>query len=586
MINNKILIVDDEPIFQLLVQKTLKRYINYSHYSLVRAADGKEALKKLEEDISIKIIITDINTPKIDGFTLLESIQKLNQDYVTIVISNYTDIKNIKAAMNRGAFDFLTKPFDLEDLIITLNKAIKYIQETHIQQKELEKLQKRILYQSSHDFLTGLPNRASLIKLIEDSLEISKQNKNYLFGILFIDIDRFKLINDSLGHLEGDLLLKSVGKELQKYIRHSYGDKVARLGGDEFVVLLNNLDSTDQGIKIAQEIQAKLNNFLQSNKCKFSLTTSMGIAFNNIQYQYPEEMLRDADIAMYRSKNDEQGCYKIFDMMMQKHICFRLGIENALYQAIDNQEFDVHYQPIFSLSTKKLVGFEALIRWNNSRLGWIPPNQFIPIAEETGFIKLLGQWVFTQVCQQLCIWQQEFKCDDLVININFSAIQLGQHNLVENLQEIIEQYQVNPHNLKLELTESCILSNVSRDIEVLHQLKAIGLDICIDDFGIGYSSLSRLHEFPITTLKIDKSFIKNLSYENMDTVKMIISLAHSLNMNVVAEGIEEEIHLEILESLNCEFGQGYLFSKPLPSADAFELISQRINSLNFSLETI
>jgi diguanylate cyclase (GGDEF)-like protein len=400
-------------------------------------------------------------------------------------------------------------------------------------------------------------------------------NQGSMYAVLFIDLDGFKVINDSLGHLIGDELLKIVAFRLQACLRSR--DKIARFGGDEFAILLENLGSKEEVVRVAERIQERLRIPFKLNNEKVFTGASIGITFSTIGYQRPEDLLRDADVAMYQAKAQGKACYAVFDPVMQIAACARLQLENELRRAIEKQEFCLHYQPIISLSTGRLIGFEALLRWQHPYHGYIFPTKFIPLAEETGLIDPIGWWVFREACRQLRSWKQQFpQAASLSMNINLSAHQLKQAGLVEKIEQILLAYEIQGCDLKLEITESCFLETVASETAIVQKLKALGIGLCIDDFGTGYSSLSRLHEFPIDTLKIDRSFISHAELSRMAIVQTIVTLAHGLGMNVVAEGIETTEQLHKLQLLGCELGQGYLFSKPIDNKTASQLLGNSV----------
>ncbi len=440
--------------------------------------------------------------------------------------------------------------------------------------------EEKLLHCAFHDSLTGLPNRAWFMNQLEHVIALSSQRQNYTYAILFIDLDGFKVVNDSLGHLIGDKLLKSVARRLQACLRSP--DKVARLGGDEFAILLEDIQNVEEATKVAERIQERLRLPFKLNDEKLFTGASIGITLNTSSYERPEELLRDADVAMYQAKALGKGRYELFNPEMQIAALTRLQLENDLRQAIELQEFCLLYQPIISLSTGRLSGFEALVRWKHPDRGWVLPAEFIPIAEETGLINSIDWWVFQEVCRQLQFWKQQFcQASSLEISVNLSASQLKQVGLVERIDETLHFYGVEGSSLKLEITESSFLETILSKAKIVKQLKALGIGLCIDDFGTGYSSLSRLHKFPIDTLKIDRSFISSLDPNSSQTaiVQTIVTLAHSLGMNVVAEGIETLEQLEKLQKLGCELGQGYLSSRPVDSQTASRLLVKGFTNL-------
>lgn len=447
----------------------------------------------------------------------------------------------------------------------TLEESLADLQLTQV---KLMQATKQLQHDAFHDALTNLPNRALFMQLLDHAIQLNQRHANSFYSVLFIDLDRFKMINDSLGHALGDELLKSVAQRLQACVRPS--DTVARFGGDEFAILLEGLGEVDEAIQVAKRIHEQFSLPFRVQGYEMFSGVSVGIALSTTHYQQPTHVLRDADTAMYYAKAQGRNGYAVFDPEMQTQVRTRLQLESDLRRAIETQEFCLHYQPIISLSTGNLRGFEALIRWHHPQRGAISPLEFIPIAEETGLIIPLGWWVLQEACNQLSHWLSQFLHTPLVMNVNLSAIQLKQVGLLERLEKVLQETRIPRNCLKLEITESCILETATPEAQRLKQLKDLGIGLCIDDFGTGHSSLSRLHEFPIDTLKIDRTFVQRLSTSSRETVQMIVTLAHSLEMDVVAEGIETTVELEVLRELGCEFGQGYLFSPPITLQKAGE----------------
>lgn len=447
------------------------------------------------------------------------------------------------------------------------------------------KTEEKLLYDAFYDQLTGLPNRTWLMLQLSSAIQRIKEKTEELYAVLFIDLDSFKVVNDSLGHLVGDDLIKQVAQRLQNVLKSE--DKIARFGGDEFVVIIENLKDINEIIQIAEQIHEQFKYPFKLENENIIIGASLGITLSSFGYSTPIELLRDADIAMYKAKAKGKFCYVIFNPEMKKEALERLQIENELRQAIQDSSLQLFYQPIISLSTGQLIGFEALIRWPHSSQQRFYPNEFIPIAEETGLILPLSLWVLQEACQQLQHWRKAYpQAAHLVININLSVHQLRENTLVEQLQIILEKTELDGKSLKLEITENSFLEVIETQNSVVEQLKAMGIGLCIDDFGVGYSSLSRLDEFPIDILKIDRSFINRLENHQSAVVQTIITLAHNLGINVVAEGIETKKQLAILKDLNCELGQGYLFAKPLDKNAATEYIcySSRENDPLIELE--
>jgi diguanylate cyclase (GGDEF)-like protein len=437
-------------------------------------------------------------------------------------------------------------------------------------QEQLLEREKQLEYDVVHDVLTGLANRTWLTQRLQDLLQ--QQQK---FAILFIDLDRFKVINDSLGHLVGDELLKHATMRMQSILPNSW--TLTRFGGDEFVILLEELTDLESITKLADLLQMQLQLPFYLNNYELFISASIGINLSTEEYKLPEEILRDADLAMYQAKHKGRGRYELFTQSDRIAAMTRLNLESDLRRALDKNEFYLMYQPIVSLQTQQICGYEALVRWKNSAGQHISPSEFIPITEETGLINPLGWWIMQEACQQTQLWNQQLNNSNninLSINVNVSPIQLRQLDFIKTLKQILIETGLPNHCLKLEITESCLLENIDSDTNLLKDLKDLGIRLCIDDFGTGYSSLSRLHDLRIDTLKIDQSFVKRIGSESDSTViiETIISLAQSLNMHTVAEGVETRSQLDKLIAIGCNFGQGYLFSRPCDLATASKIL--------------
>lgn len=420
--------------------------------------------------------------------------------------------------------------------------------------------EEKLVHEAFHDPLTGLPNRALFLEHLKLAIERAKRPKGYLFAVLFLDLDRFKNINDSLGHTIGDQLLETIARRLENCVRQI--DIVARFGGDEFAVLIDGIEDSSDAVRVAERIQKELRTPLNLDGHEVFTSTSIGIALSIRGYEHTEEIVRDADTAMYRAKAMGKARHEIFDVDMHAHAVTVLQMETDLRRAVERAEFCVYYQPIILLDDNRLYGFEALVRWNHPGRGLVFPTEFIHIAEETGVIIPLGRWVLREACQQMCEWRKTFPIvDDLILSVNMSGKQFSQPDLYQTVEKILRDTGFNPQQLQLEITESSVIDNTPAVTKLLKQLRNLGLKLSMDDFGTGYSSLSYLHRFPIDTLKIDRSFISSEQGINeTGIVRTIIMLARDLNMNVVAEGIETHEQLDYLRSLNCELGQGFLFS--------------------------
>ncbi len=449
-----------------------------------------------------------------------------------------------------------------------------YIVEQERISRVLEETKEHFRHAAFHDSLTGLPNRGMFTQLLQAEIESAKLKSDHMFAVLFLDLDRFKNINDSLGHTHGDLLLVAFAERLERTLRPV--DTLARFGGDEFAILLSGMSDTTDAVRVAQRIQNELCQPFVLDKNSAFATSSIGIALSSTGYDKPEDILRDADTAMYRAKENGKARYEVFDHGMHARAVSRLQLESDLRQAVEQKEFCVYYQPIVSLETGRLAGFEALVRWNHPRRGLVSPADFIPVAEETGLIVPIGEWVLTEACNRIREWQIASPGHrSLSLSVNLSARQVAQNDLLERIKEALETSKLSPHCLKLEITESVVMENAEAAALMFKQLRSLGVQLSIDDFGTGYSSLSYLHRFPLNYLKIDRSFVGRLTTDNDNAiVRTISTLAHNLGMEIIAEGIETEEQYQQLRMLGCEYGQGFLFSQPVDNAGVVRLLAQ------------
>ena len=441
------------------------------------------------------------------------------------------------------------------------------------------------------DPLTGLPNRLLFTDRLVRLIKQARRREGYLFAVLFLDLDGFKMINDSLGHLVGDQLLIGVASRLEKCLRATdmvarVGREfiVARMGGDEFTVLLDDLKDPADARQAAERLMKAVSAPFNLGGKEVFTSVSVGIALSNAaKYEFPDEILRDADTAMYRAKSLGKARYEVFDADMRASVMARLQLEMDLHRAIERQEFSNFYQPIISLVSGEIVGFESLLRWNHPTRGQLGPEEFIAVAEETGLIRELGWWNLRESCRQMSLWRAKYPAySNLTISVNLSPKQFLQPNLIADIQVVLVDLKLPPSALKLELTESTVMGDPATAIEMLEKIKALGISLAIDDFGTGYSSLSYLHRFPLDTLKIDRSFISGIgdganSQDGTEIARTILPMASNLHLEVVAEGVETGEQLALLTRLKCKYGQGFYFSKPLPAADAAVLLEKKTN---------
>ncbi len=438
-----------------------------------------------------------------------------------------------------------------------------------------KRAEEQLVHSALHDTLTGLPNRALFMDHLKLAIERSKRRDDRLFALLFLDLDRFKVVNDSLGHMIGDQLLVGIARRLETHLRP--GDTVARLGGDEFTILLEDINDIEEATQIAGRLQAELS--APFNLCgrEVFTTVSIGIAPSSLGYAQPEDVLRDADTAMYRAKSLGKARYALFDKAMHSRAVDIMQLETDLRRAVEREEFVVHYQPIISLENFTVAGFEALARWQHPERGLLGPEHFIHMAEEMGLITALGDQILVAACRQMKSWQEENAAHQkLSVSVNISSQQFTHERLVERIEEVLRETGLDARSLKLEITENLVMESIESATALMHRLRALGVRLSIDDFGTGYSSLSYLHRFPIDTLKIDRSFVADMSgnNENSEIVRTILMLARNLGMDVVAEGVETHEQLSLLRESFCEYGQGFFFCKPVPAAEAGRLLAQ------------
>lgn len=596
-----ILIVDDVPTNLAI----LTDFLSEANFEILVAQDGESAIQKVNYAIP-DLILLDIMMPGMDGFQTCKRLKEhpLHSQIPIIFITALSEPNHIVKGLSLGAVDYITKPFQKEEVLARINthlerqhlikviedknqRLLEEIKEHEQARAALQKLneelevrvkertaelsqtlqnlyesQAKLEYNAFHDSLTGLPNRDWLIKRLQELIEA-----NSSYSVLFIDLDRFKIVNDSLGHLAGDELLKCVANRIKSCLTNS--QTATRMGGDEFIILVE----PETAISVARSLLEQLKLPFHFNEYEVVIEASIGITSSIMGYRQPMDILRDVDIAMYRAKKQGSGHYKVFDPQMQADAIARLQLEQNLRKAIVQQEFCLYYQPIVSLITGKIKGFEALVRWNHPK-GMISPGTFIPVAEETGLINPLGWWILREACIQLKSWQEQFSNLLLKMNVNFSPIQFQQVNLFERIAKILEETGVSKNTLNIEITETCLLKPENLNFQ---DFKKIGVNLCIDDFCTGYSSLRTLRNLPIDTLKIDRSFVSDLIEKNKDTtlIKTIILLGESLKIEVVAEGIETQEQLKILQELRCNWGQGYFFARPLDSQQATQFLIEQ-----------
>ena len=599
-----ILIVDDT-LANLRLLSTMLSNHNYKVRSVINGQMALMGIQAAPPDL----ILLDIMMPDMDGYEVCQQLKANPQtlDIPVIFLSSLNEILDKSKAFAVGGVDYITKPFQVEEVLIRVENQLTIRSsrmqlcqlnaelEQRVKQRtaeleaanlaltkeieERQQIQQKLQYMAFQDPLTGLPNRFLFMKRLKKELKRSQQNSDYLFALLFLDCDRFKWVNDSLGHPLGDQLLIKVADRLNSCLPSL--NTIARLGGDEFAILLPKINKIESATSLAERIIEELKIPFIIEGHQIFINVSIGIVSGNQDYQLSETLLRDADIAMYQAKEKGKACYQVFQPGMHTSAHNTLKLETDLRIAWTNKEFQVYYQPIFTLSTKKIVGFEALLRWDHPQEGFISPAQFIPIAEETGLIVPIGEWVLQQACSQLRLWQNSTNLP-LTINVNLSVKQFAYSHLIQQIDRILAETQLPSNSLKLEITESALMKNDGLAARLLQQLKERQIQLLIDDFGTGYSSLSYLHRFPMDGLKIDRSFINQIdeSKRNKAIVQAIVTLAHNLDLEVIAEGVATQQQLDLLQEFECQLGQGYLFSRPLNQESIDRLLLSQLDKVS------
>ena len=566
----------DRPIWQTWTKHYLWSSLTYFVGAFVAGS-----IIKLEGTISFYAVLAPLPIISIIYFTYEKYLEDIR---ATAAQAERAERERAEAEHARAEAERL-RAEQAERHVEELNRYVEKLESAGM---ELEESREHFRHAAFHDALTGLPNRSLFTDHLRVALRRAHQNEQYLFGVLFLDLDRFKNINDSLGHPSGDELLILVARRLESCIRQT--DMVARFGGDEFAILLDAIQDASDAMRVAEKVQQVISAPFKLTTHEAITTASIGVALSTSGYAEAEDIIRDADTAMYRAKDCGKARYEIFDTAMHTRAVTLLRLESDLRRALEKDELCVYYQPIVSLASGELHGFEALVRWQHPERGIISPDDFVPLAEETGLILPIGLRVLRDACLQLRKWQQySLSNRGLIMSVNLSGKQLTQPDLIARIEEVLHESQIDPWHLKLEITETVVMENPELAAVTLAKLRGLGVRLSIDDFGTGYSSLSYLNRFPVDTLKIDRSFVTSMNEadENLQIVKTIITLAGNLGMQVVAEGVETEEQLEQLRSLKCQYAQGFYFSKPLDvlDMDLFILNSARRDSLTH-LETV
>ncbi len=577
-----ILVIDDEPdnfdVIEALLSTSKDSGQEHQDYQLHYAANGKDAIASLDA-FQPDLILLDVMMPEMDGIEVCKYIKAMTKWRAVpiIMVTALSDKQDLARCLFAGADDFISKPVNRLELTARVRSMIRIHQQ--YQQLATFNTQLEAMVQARtaqlqtvifEDALTHLPSRISLLQKLSERLQAGEA----ALALVYLDCDQFKLVNGSFGHAVGDQLLIAIAQRLQSVIDRP-NDILASMGGDEFCFLLNQVEENVVLESLLQNILRSFTKpFLVAN-CEIFITVCMGVSLARNTEQKPEELLQDADTAMYQAKLRGKDNYQIFDRQMHLAMFNRLILENDLQRSLEKQEFILYYQPIIDLRTQKLSGFEALIRWQHPERGMVSPAEFIPCMETTGLIVPVGMLIFKQACQQLRAWQQQ-GWTELTISVNLSVRQFSSVTLLADIDRILLETAVNPANLKLEITESAIIENAESAIAITKELRSRQIQISIDDFGTGYSSLGYLHRFPVDNLKIDQSFVSQIhsGNRNYHVVDTIIALSNQLGLSVIAEGIETKEQLEWLQKIGCQYGQGYLFNKPLSASEVERIYLQ------------
>jgi diguanylate cyclase (GGDEF)-like protein len=573
----RVLIIDDEEQIRNLLIDVLG-----TSYQCSDAGSAEEALAALAKT-TFDLVISDIDMGGMSGLELVPRVHSLSPDTVVVMVSGNQDIEFAIRAMRVGAFDYITKPIDLRHVEASVERAIN--QSNLLKEKRRDKDQIESLLQQrteevhwlgNYDTVTQLPNRALFEDRLEQAVAIAKATGQSL-GVLFISLDQFKKVNDSLGHGPGDVLLREFAERLKSCINRS--DTVARFGNDEFALLRTQIDDTKDVIETIGSLSQVLKFSFDLPGHELFATASVGVSLFPVDGEDSQTLLKNAGAALYKAKRSGGANYQFFTADLHELAASRLALESNLRRAIHNEEFLLHFQPRVSVDSLAITGLEALVRWQHPQLGLVSPSEFIPLAEDTGLIVPIGEWVLRAACLQGRRWIEE-GFSPIPIAVNISARQFHDRDLSQTVIRILEETGFSPKYLELELTESSIMQNEEFAASMLNQLKSMGINISIDDFGTGFSSLASLKRLPIDALKIDQSFVREATTDPDDAalVMAIITLGHNLRLKVVAEGVETDDQLRFLQLLRCDEIQGYFFSKPVTADTLASLFDTQIKT--------
>jgi diguanylate cyclase (GGDEF)-like protein len=544
-----VLIAEDNVLIQNLLRGLLTKW----GYDVVIARTGDEAWGHLQADTAPPLAILDWMMPGMDGTEVCRRVraQRKSRYIYLILLSARSDQQDIVEALEAGADDYMTKPFHAGELRARLRSAVRVIQ-----------LEEELARQAHYDSLTGLPNRVLLADRLEQALHHANRHSE-LVGFFYIDLDRFKVINDSLGHAVGDLLLQQLTLRLKSCVRDC--DTLARLGGDEFALVASGLKNAEEASVVSARILTSLETPFDLGGHPVRVTASIGVTIYPNDGGDMSSLQQNADAAMYESKRRARNGFQLFNTDIRHASRGQLDMEQRLSGAIEHGELTLFYQPVYALADGKISAFETLTRWNNPTLGAVPPSIFIPLAEETGCILPIGSWVLLEACRQAQLWAERGM--DLPVTVNVSPVQLGQPDFVSTVQHALYETGLNPRLLKLEVTESMLMRDFERASATLQHLRALGIEIWIDDFGTGYSCFSYLHKLPVDAIKIAAEFVQDIGKHRgvLPLLRGIVALGHNLGLRTIAEGMETEEQLEGVRSTGCDQAQGFLLGRPRPA---------------------